>query len=103
MIGAQCKHFAVYDLENIPQSRLYYNAITNAVNFAETYSPVFRECVVRAQAAQVMCAYNSVNGVPACCQGAILNTVLRDEWNFPGLVVSDYDAMEWIYNSIQSR
>eukprot|EP01083_Nonionella_stella_P096184 270313_1 len=97
LVAAQCKHFAVYDLENLPTSRLTYNAVTNAVNFAETYAPVFRECVVRAQATQVMCAYNAVNGVPACCQGDILNNVLRDQWKFKGLVVSDYDAMEWIY------
>lgn len=44
-----------------------------------------------------MCAYNAINGVPACCQGDILNDVLRDDWGFEGLVVGDYDAMEWIY------
>ena len=97
------EHMSVYDMECPvnqicqPQSRLYYNAITNAVNWAETYSPVFRECVVRAKAAQVMCAYNSINGIPACAQGNILNDVLRTQWRFEGLVVSDYDAMEWIY------
>eukprot|EP01084_Bolivina_argentea_P041129 75902_1 len=99
MMGLQCKHYAVYNLESIPESRTHFNAITDAVNWAETYSPAFRECVVRANAAQVMCSYNSVNGVPACGNHDILTSVLRDQWGLKGYVVSDYDAMEQIYSS----
>ena len=50
MMGLQCKHFAAYDIESIPESRVDFDAKVDAVNWAETYSPVFRECVVRAQA-----------------------------------------------------
>jgi len=96
--AAQCKHFAVYDLEGQHQARLTYDAKTNAVNWAETYSPVFQDCVVRAQAVQVMCSYNAINGVPACCLGDILNDVLRDDWGYQGLVVGDYDAMVHVQN-----
>ena len=40
-----------------------------------------------------MCSYNSINGVPTCGSDDILTKVLRDQWNFDGFVVSDYDAM----------
>ncbi len=47
MMGLQCKHYAAYDLESIPESRTKFNAKVDAVNWAETYSVPFRECVVR--------------------------------------------------------
>ena len=80
LMAIQCKHYAVYNLESIPESRTHFNAITDAVNWAETYSPVFRECAVRAGALQVMCSYNSINGVPACGNNDTLNSVLRGQW-----------------------
>ena len=84
----------VYDLvhndytESIPQTRVVFNAIVDAVNWAETYSPVFRECVVRSKVQHIMCSYNSINGVPTCGSKDILTTVLRDQWGFDGFVVS---------------
>lgn len=58
----------------------------------ETYIPVFRACVDFAQAAHVMCSYNSINGIPTCGDPKLLNGILRDQWEWPGFVVSDYDA-----------
>ena len=79
-MAACCKHYAAYDLESDPQSRFTFNAIVDAVNWAETYSPVFRECVVRSKVQHIMCSYNSINGVPTCGLDDILTTVLRDQW-----------------------
>ena len=73
--------------------------MVDAVNWAETYSPVFRECVVRANVQHIMCSYNSINGIPTCGSKDILTTVLRDQWGFQGFVVSDYDAMRNIYST----
>ncbi len=67
--------------------------------WGKTYSPAFYDCVVRAQGAHVMCRYNFVNGVPACGSTELLTDVLTDQWGFPGFVVSDYDAMAFIYST----
>ena len=58
LAAACCKHFAAYDIESIPETRVKFNAIIDSRNWAETYSPVFYQCVVKAQAAHVMCSYN---------------------------------------------
>lgn len=99
LLAACCKHWAAYDLEDKPTSRVYFNAEVNAINWAETYSPMFRECVVRSKVQHIMCSYNSINGIPTCGDKNILTTVLRDQWNFEGFVVSDYDAMANIYST----
>eukprot|EP01084_Bolivina_argentea_P317675 550826_1 len=99
LLASCCKHYAAYDLESSPQSRMTFNAIVDAVDWGETYAPVFRECVVRAKVQHIMCSYNSVNGVPACGSDDILTKVLRDQWGFEGFVVSDYDAMANILNT----
>ena len=60
LLAACCKHYAAYDLESDPQSRMTFNAVFGAVDWAETYSPVFRQCVVRSKVQHIMCSYNSV-------------------------------------------
>ena len=70
----------------------------DARNMWETYMPVFRACVKFAQAAHVMCSYNAINDVPACATPGLLNGILRDQWKWPGFVVSDYDAWAQIYD-----
>lgn len=59
-----------------------------------TYTPAFRECVQRGGAAEVMCSYNAVNGFPMCANKQLLGGLLRDSWNFSGLVVSDCGAVD---------
>lgn len=56
----------------------------------ELYLPPFEAAVKLADAGSVMCAYNSVNGQPACSNQFLLQQVLRDEWGFDGFVLSDY-------------
>jgi beta-glucosidase-like glycosyl hydrolase len=92
LTAAGCKHFAAYDVENIPADRTKFNAVLNARDLWETYLPAFEKCVGEAFGQSVMCSYNAVNSVPTCANPGLLTTVLRDHLKFDGFVVSDYDA-----------
>ena len=59
----------------------------------DTYLPAFRATVTEAKAGSVMCAYNSINGQPACANQFLLQDQLRGRWNFQGYVVSDCGAV----------
>jgi beta-glucosidase len=59
----------------------------------DTYFPAFRATVMEAKAQSVMCAYNSLNGQPACANAALLQEHLRKDWGFGGYVVTDCGAM----------
>lgn len=59
----------------------------------DTYLPAFRATVTEAKAGSVMCAYNSINGQPACVNEFLLQDQLRGKWNFQGYVVSDCEAI----------
>ena len=63
----------------------------------DTYLPAFRATVTEAKAASVMCAYNSINGQPACVNEFLLQDQLRSKWKFQGYVVSDCDAVVNIF------
>jgi beta-glucosidase-like glycosyl hydrolase len=73
---------------------MHFNAIVDPRSMWDHYMPVFRDCVVRANAMHVMCSYNAINGVPTCGDGNLMNGILRKKWNWTGFVVSDYDA--WV-------
>jgi beta-glucosidase len=60
----------------------------------DTYLPAFRATVTEAQAGSVMCAYNRINGEPACANSFLLQDQLRNAWKFQGYVVSDCGAVE---------
>lgn len=59
----------------------------------EAYLPPFEACVREAGARAIMPAYNSIDGTPCTSNGWLLTKVLREEWGFGGIVVSDYDAV----------
>ncbi|WP_299551727.1 glycoside hydrolase family 3 C-terminal domain-containing protein [Seonamhaeicola sp.] len=63
----------------------------------EYYFPAFKAAVQDGKAFSTMCAYNRVNGVPACGNEWLLNQVLRNEWGFSGYVVSDCGAIEDVF------
>ncbi len=63
----------------------------------DTYLPAFRATVTEGKAGSVMCAYNSVNGQPACVNEFLLQDQLRGKWNFQGYVVSDCAAIVNIF------
>jgi len=64
----------------------------------DTYLPAFRAAVVEAKAGSVMCAYNSINGEPACANEFLLEDQLRGKWGFKGYVVSDCEAVRDIFS-----
>jgi beta-glucosidase len=89
------KHFAVHS--GPEPLRHVFDAHVSEADLRETYLPAFRAAIVEGKAASVMCAYNSVGGLPACGNQRLLATILRQEWGFDGYVVSDCAAIHDIY------
>ena len=65
----------------------------------DTYLAAFRATVTEGKADSVMCAYNSINGQPACANEFLLEDQLRDKWGFQGYVVSDCGAVRDIFEN----
>jgi beta-glucosidase len=92
--NAGCKHFDVHaGPENIPVDRVSFNAVVSQRDWTVTFQPAFKACV-QAGTFNIMCSYNSINGVPSCANYELLTTVLREEWGFTGYVISDQMAIE---------
>jgi beta-glucosidase len=88
---ATAKHFAVH---SGPESQRHtFDAVISAHDLEDTYLPAFRKLVVDAHAGGVMCAYNSVDGAPACASKMLLEKTLKQSWQFSGYVVSDCSAI----------
>jgi beta-glucosidase len=91
-VVATPKHYAVH---SGPEStRHSVDVEASRHDMADTYLPAFRATVVEGHADSVMCAYNSLNGEPACANQVLLNEYLRGAWKFGGYVVSDCGAIE---------
>lgn len=89
---ASPKHYAVH---SGPEStRHEANVYVSPHDLEDTYLPAFRAAVVEGRAGSIMCAYNRVNGQPACASDLLLKERLRKAWNFRGYVVSDCDAVK---------
>ena len=85
------KHFAVH---SGPESTRHgANVFVSPHDLEDTYLPAFRAAIVDARAGSIMCAYNRVDGQPACANDLLLNQRLRGAWKFQGYVVSDCDAV----------
>ena len=85
------KHFAVHS--GPEPTRHSVDVPASKHDMEDTYLPAFRTALVDAKAASTMCAYNSLNGQPACANDFLLVQTLRGAWNFQGFVVSDCDAV----------
>ncbi|WP_242125457.1 glycoside hydrolase family 3 C-terminal domain-containing protein [Sphingobium sp. Sx8-8] len=70
-----------------------FNVQASAYDLEATFLPAFRMALTDGKALSVMCAYNSVHGVPVCASDWLLNQRVRKDWGFTGLVVSDCDAI----------
>jgi len=93
------KHYAVH---SGPESSRHRDDIrVSRHDLEDTYLPAFRATVVEGRAGSVMCAYNAVNGQPACANESLLVEHLRRDWGFGGYVVSDCDAVGNIYREHQ--
>jgi beta-glucosidase len=86
------KHFAVHSGPELTRHEVDVPASKH--DMVDTYLAQFRTAIVDGKAGSVMCAYNRVNGQPACAQDFLLNETLRGAWGFKGVVVSDCDAIE---------
>src|SRR5580704_8321185 len=93
---ASPKHFAVHS--GPEPSRHVRNVEVSNHDLEDTYLPAFRAAVVEGKAGSVMCAYNRVNGEPACANSFLLEHTLRGAWNFDGYVVGDCDSIDEIFS-----
>ena len=85
------KHYAVH---SGPESTRHVADVTvSKHDELDTYLPAFRAAVTEAKAGSIMCAYNSINGEPACASEFLLQDQLRGKWSFRGYVVSDCGAV----------
>jgi beta-glucosidase len=89
-VGASVKHYAANNQET---DRLRVSAGVDERTLREIYLPGFERVVTQARPWTVMCAYNKVNGTYASEHTWLLTDVLRGEWGFDGLVVSDWGAV----------
>jgi beta-glucosidase len=83
------RHFADYDVSKH--------------DMEDSYLPAFRAAIVKGHAGSVMCAYNAINGAPACANPFLLQHTLRGAWQFQGYVVSDCDAVRDIFTGHDYR
>ena len=90
------KHYAVH---SGPETTRHTADVTvSKHDEMDTYLPAFRATVTEGKAGSVMCAYNSINGQPACANEFLLVDQLRGKWGFRGYVVSDCEAVRNIFN-----
>ena len=89
------KHFAVHSGPESTRHTANINA--SPLDLENTYLPAFRATLVEGKADSTMCAYNAIDGAPACANQMLLKTTLREAWGFHGFVTSDCWAITDIW------
>ena len=96
-VVATCKHYAGNDFEDWNgHTRHDFDAQISLQDLAEYYLRPFQECTRDSKAGSIMCAYNAVNGVPSCANEYLMQTILRDHWNWTesnNYITSDCEAV----------
>ena len=95
------KHYAVHS--GPEPTRHFADVDVSKHDMEDTYLPAFRAAVTEGRAGSVMCAYNAINGEPACASQFLLRHTLRDAWKFSGYVVSDCSAVHDIFEGHHFR
>jgi beta-glucosidase len=100
-VVATPKHFAVHSGPESDRHR--FDVDPTPHDLWETYLPQFRTAIVDAKADSIMCAYNAIDGKPACASDLLLKTILRGEWKFNGFVTSDCGAIDDFFEKSAHR
>ncbi len=98
-IGASVKHYAANNQEF---ERFRGNSVVDERTLREIYLPAFETIVKETHPWTVMCAYNRINGTYASEHETLLRKILKEEWGFEGVVVSDWGAVHDIFTPIQA-
>jgi beta-glucosidase len=94
-ITACAKHFAVHS--GPESSRHTFDVKVSPYDLNDTYLPAFRNLVVDAKVASIMCAYNAYGGQPCCGNDLLMTDILYNKWKFRGYVTSDCGAIDDFY------
>jgi beta-glucosidase len=95
------KHFVVHS--GPEPTRHFADVDVSRHDVLDSYEPAFRAAVTEGKAGSVMCAYNAINGQPACANEFLLQDQLRGKWGFQGYVVSDCGAVRDIFTGHRYR
>ena len=95
--AACAKHYAIHS--GPESSRHVFDVNISDHDLWDTYLPAFRQLVVNAKVAGVMCAYNAYQGQPCCGNDKLMVDILRNQWNFKGYVTSDCGAIDDFYET----
>lgn len=90
-VGTSLKHFAANNQERL---RMTIDSVVDERTLREIYLPAFETAVRKSSPWTVMCSYNRLNGTYASENPWLLTTVLRDEWGYDGVVVTDWGASD---------
>lgn len=98
-VGATIKHFAANNQET---KRFVISAEIDERTLREVYLPAFETAIKKSNPWAVMCAYNRLNGIPCSEHTGLLTHILRDEWGYDGLVMSDWGAVQDRVNALNA-